>query len=79
MPNKYAVTNQRELITLILLSTVQSVMSLRIAGSTFEKFRLTNTLHPSLGRGSSVISEHNIQEHVHALKNQTHTNVILLS
>ena len=69
MLNEYAVTKQRDLITLILLSTVQSVMSLRIAGSTFEKFRLTNTLHPSLGRGSSVISEHNIHVQAHVLKN----------
>lgn len=59
MTSKYVAIKQRELLTLILLSTVQSVMSLSIAGSTFEKFRLTNTLHPSLGRASSVMNKKN--------------------
>ena len=40
--------------TLILLLTVQSTMSLRMAGRTLEKFLYTSTRHPSLGRGNSV-------------------------
>ena len=44
--------------TLILLLTVQSTMSLRMAGRILEKFLYTNTRHPSLGRGNSVKNRH---------------------
>ena len=44
--------------TLILLLTVQSTMSLRMAGRILEKFLYTSTRHPSLGRGNSVKNRH---------------------
>ena len=44
--------------TLILLLTVQSTMSLRMAGRILEKFLYTSTRHPNLGRGNSVKNRH---------------------